>query len=61
VTQVVAEILRYPVVPAVKELCAHLTGDSAWRAVLPPLEPLNRQQAARLCAAFDAAVMSVPA
>jgi 4-hydroxy-tetrahydrodipicolinate synthase len=61
VTQVVDEILRYPVVPAVKELCAHLTGDSVWRAVLPPLEPLNRQQAARLCAAFDAAVMSVPA
>ena len=61
VSQVVDEILRYPVVPAVKELCAHLTGDGAWRATTPPLEPLNRAQGARLCATVDAAMMSVPA
>jgi len=58
VTQIVDDILRYPVVPAVKELCAHLTGDSAWRAVAPPLEPLDRTQATALCAAFDAAMRS---
>ncbi len=60
VTNVVDEILRYPVVPAVKSLCAHLTGDSAWLAVAPPLEPLDRARAARLCAAFDAAMTSGP-
>lgn len=61
VVQIVDEILRYPVVPAVKELCAHLTGDGAWRAVAPPLERLDREQAARLSAAFDAVMAGVPA
>lgn len=61
VTQIVDEILRHPVVPAVKELCAHLTGDPAWRTVAPPLEPLDREQAVRLCAAFDAAMTGVAA
>jgi 4-hydroxy-tetrahydrodipicolinate synthase len=61
VTRAVDEILRYPVIPAIKELCVHLTGDSAWRTVAPPLQPLSRAQAARLCTAFDAAMVNVPA
>ena len=55
VNKIVDEILRYPVVPALKALCAHLTGDEAWRAVAPPLAPLDSRRAARLSAAFDAA------
>ncbi len=61
VTQIVDEILRHPVVPAVKELCAHLTGDPAWRAVSPPLESLDREEGIRLCAAFDAAMIGIAA
>lgn len=61
VAQIVDEILRYPVVPAVKELCAHLTGDGSWRTVAPPLEPLDRDQAARLSAAYDAVMAGIPA
>ena len=59
--QVVSEILRYPVVPAVKELCTHQSGDDAWRAVAPTLAPLNPTQATRLCAAFDLSMAGVPA
>jgi 4-hydroxy-tetrahydrodipicolinate synthase len=55
VNKIVDEILRYPVVPGLKALCAHLSGDEAWRAVAPPLEALDSRRAARLSAAFDAA------
>jgi 4-hydroxy-tetrahydrodipicolinate synthase len=61
VSQMVDEILRYPVVPAVKEMCAHLSGNDAWRAVSAPLEPLSRGQATRLCASFDVLMSGVPA
>ena len=54
VNALVDELLRYPVIPAVKELVAHRTGDAAWRAVAPPLEPLAAKQAQRLRKAFDA-------
>lgn len=57
----VDEVLKYPVTPAVKELVAHLTGDAAWRAVAPPLGPLERGQAERLTAAFDAIMTRVAA
>lgn len=54
VGQIVDTVLKFPVVPAVKELCAHLTGNAAWRAVTPPLQPLTPEQAIALTAAFDA-------
>jgi 4-hydroxy-tetrahydrodipicolinate synthase len=61
VSRVVDEILRYPVVPAVKELCAHVSGDGAWREMAAPLEPLDGAQAARLTAAFDTAIAAAVA
>ena len=61
VAQIVDCVLKFPVVPAVKELCAHLTGNSAWRAVKPPLQPLSSGQSGELTAAFDAIMMEVTA
>jgi 4-hydroxy-tetrahydrodipicolinate synthase len=56
VNALVDELVRYPVIPAVKELVAHRTRDAAWRAVAPPLEPLAAEQARRLREAFDGIV-----
>ena len=56
ISALVEEVLKYSVMPAVKELVAHRTGDPAWRAVAPPLSPLTREEAQRLTAAFDSIV-----
>jgi 4-hydroxy-tetrahydrodipicolinate synthase len=54
ISALVDELLRYPVIAAVKELVAHRSGDAAWRSVAPPLSPLAPDAARRLRAAFDA-------
>ena len=54
VNSLVDELLRCPVIPGVKELVAHRSGDAAWREVAPPLEPLAARQAQRLRKTFDA-------
>ena len=41
-------------IPAIKELVAARTGESAWRTVCPPLVPLSPQQAEGLHARFNA-------
>ena len=56
ISALVEEVLKYSVMPAVKELIAHRTGDPAWRAVAPPLSLLTREEAQRLTAAFDSIV-----
>ena len=61
VTRIVDELLKYPVIPAVKELLGHALGDRTWCSVTPPLEALSRDEAARLTAAFDAIAMGVHA
>jgi len=61
VNALVDELLRYAVIPAVKELVAHRTGDAAWRGVAPPLEPLASKQVKRLREAFDGIVARAPA
>ena len=50
----VEEVLRHPVVPAVKALIAHQANDPAWRHVRPPLAALDDATATRLGAAADA-------
>jgi len=61
INALVDELLRHPVIPAIKELVAHRTGDAAWRSVAPPLEPLADKQAQRLRKAFDAITARAPA
>jgi 4-hydroxy-tetrahydrodipicolinate synthase len=53
VNQLVEEIGKYPVLPAVKSLIAHRTGDKGWLAVRPPLVALDEARAGRLAAACD--------
>jgi 4-hydroxy-tetrahydrodipicolinate synthase len=53
VNRLVEEIGKYPVLPAVKSLIAHRTGDSGWLAVRPPLVALDAARAERLAAACD--------
>ena len=44
-TQLRASIEAYPVIPALKRLMAHLTGDEQWRNIRPPLSSLEERQA----------------
>lgn len=50
----VEEVLRHPVVPAVKALIAHQTNDPAWLRVRSPLSALDEATAKRIGAAADA-------
>jgi 4-hydroxy-tetrahydrodipicolinate synthase len=47
-TQVRGSIEAYPVIPALKQLMASLTGDERWRNIRPPLSELDEQSAANL-------------
>ncbi len=47
-----AEILAYPVVPAIKAALAGLKGDEAWLRTLAPLPSLSREEAKTLCQAL---------
>src|ERR687889_4802 len=44
-TQVRASIEAYPVIPALKQLMARLTGDEQWHNIRPPLSELDEQSA----------------
>ncbi len=48
-----ANILNYPVVPAVKAIVAHVTGRPEWKAVRPPLTPLSSEGSAALATLYD--------
>ena len=47
-----AEIARFPLVAAVKETLAILSGDAAWRRLVPPLAALPQAQAEALLTAL---------
>jgi 4-hydroxy-tetrahydrodipicolinate synthase len=53
ISQLVEEVLKFPVTPAVKGLVAHRTGDPAWLPVRPPLIPLGASEASRLGQIYD--------
>ena len=53
IADLVTEVLKYPVTPAVKVLVAHRTGDAAWRTVRPPLLPLSAEDGMRLTRRYD--------
>ncbi|MDJ1157496.1 dihydrodipicolinate synthase family protein [Chelatococcus sp. SYSU_G07232] len=53
VERLVDELLKHPVIPAVKALVAHRTGDDAWLAVRPPLISLSAADARRLGSFYD--------
>ena len=45
-------VLNFPVLPAVKGLVAHRTGDMGWLIVRPPLMPLTAMQFEKPCEAI---------
>lgn len=47
------DLLSHPIIPAVKALVAHKTGNPAWAAVRAPLSPLPAQDASTLGARMD--------
>ncbi|OWW04443.1 dihydrodipicolinate synthase family protein [Rhizobium sp. R72] len=54
VENLVAELLKYSVTPAVKVMIARLTGKEMWLAVRPPLVSISSEGQAQLAQAFDA-------
>jgi 4-hydroxy-tetrahydrodipicolinate synthase len=54
IVQLVDELLKYPVIPAVKSLIAHKTNDKDWRRARPPLLPLTQTDHALLTNAYSA-------
>ncbi len=51
---------KYPMIPALKQVVAHFTGDEAWVRVRPPLIELSEQQREDLLAALAARNFSMP-
>jgi len=49
----VEALMRYPFMPAIKTMIAHLRNDPGWRVMAPPLTPLGEADAQRLVAAFE--------
>ena len=54
IEQLVDELLKYPVIPAVKSLIAHKTGNKDWRRARPPLVPLMQTDHTLLTGIFSA-------
>ena len=54
VVQLVDEVLKYPVIPAIKSLVAVKTADEAWRQARPPLTTITGSDAAALSCAYAA-------
>jgi 4-hydroxy-tetrahydrodipicolinate synthase len=53
VNRLVDEIAKFPVLPSVKALIAHIAGDKAWMTMRPPLTALDAAAAERLAAIYD--------
>ncbi len=53
VVDLVVEILKYPVTPAVKVLVARTTGDAVWHNVRPPLVTIPSEEREKIGQVFD--------
>lgn len=51
--QAIDELLKFPVIPAVKAMVAHHTGDASWRRARAPLQDLSDSDYKRLAGIFD--------
>ncbi len=49
----VDQLVRYPVIPGVKAMVAHRSGDKAWLATRAPLRPLSESEAKQLVGHFN--------
>lgn len=53
ITELVNEVLKYPVTSSVKALIARRKNDALWLNVRPPLTRISDQAAHQLCSAYD--------
>ncbi|WP_377297065.1 dihydrodipicolinate synthase family protein [Rhizobium sp. SGZ-381] len=53
IEDLVVELLKFPVTPAVKVLLSHTTGEAVWRDVRAPLVSLSAEDQSRIEGAFD--------
>ncbi|EJZ18713.1 dihydrodipicolinate synthase family protein (plasmid) [Rhizobium sp. Pop5] len=53
IENMVVELLKHPVIPAVKAMIARVTSEEIWLAVRPPLVSLSGEGQAQLALAFD--------
>ncbi|PDT02757.1 dihydrodipicolinate synthase family protein [Rhizobium chutanense] len=53
IENMVVELLKHPVIPAVKAMIANTTTEKTWIAVRPPLISISGEAQAQLAAAFD--------
>ncbi|CDZ29621.1 dihydrodipicolinate synthase family protein [Neorhizobium galegae] len=53
IVDLVLELLKYPVTPAVKAMIAHLSSDPSWLTVRPPLLSIPDEGQRLLASAFD--------
>ncbi|NTJ41817.1 dihydrodipicolinate synthase family protein [Agrobacterium larrymoorei] len=53
VQNLVAELLKYPVTPAVKVLVSHVTDEAIWHTVRPPLVSISAEDRTTIVAAFE--------
>jgi 4-hydroxy-tetrahydrodipicolinate synthase len=60
IVELVNEVLKYPVTPAVKALLARGRNDDAWSNVRPPLVRLSDQDANDLGRAYDRILSGAP-
>jgi 4-hydroxy-tetrahydrodipicolinate synthase len=53
IEDLVAELLKYPVIPAVKVLVSHVTGEPIWHSVRAPLVSISAENRTKLATAFE--------
>lgn len=56
ISELVAAVVKQPVIPAIRALAANLRNDPSWRTIRPPLSPLDAQSEAMLMSAFEKAM-----
>lgn len=54
IVDLVVELLKFPVTPAVKVLVSHTTGENIWADVRAPLVTISAEDRRRIEGAFDA-------
>lgn len=60
VTHVRSEMQKYPMIPALKQVVAHYSGDMEWTRVRPPLVELEAQHKARLIEWLETRKFTMP-
>ena len=54
-------VQEFPMIPALKAIVAHFSGDPSWRILRPPLEQLSEEQLSALIGMLEARGFSMPA